>query len=68
MKLITCLAHVDPGKLPLLAQVLAMQRLLCEEVHVCILTNKTRQEETDLIRAHIPEQSARFRVEVVNRD
>jgi len=68
MKLFTCLAHVDPQKLPYVAQVLKMQERLMDEVHVYIITNKTKAEEIDLIYSFVPPQTNRFKVEVVNRD
>ncbi len=68
MKLVTCLAHCDPAKLPILSQVLKQQKLLCEEVHVCVLTDKTRAEDLELIRSFVPEQTAQFKVEIINRD
>jgi hypothetical protein len=66
MKLVTCLAHFDPSKLPILAQVVKMQKLLCEEVHVCILTDKTVKEDIDLIRSFIPEDTQQFKAEIIN--
>ena len=66
MKLFTCMAHADPRKLPYLAPVLKMQALLCESVHVCIITNLFDPAALSAIHACAPPLSERFTMEIYN--
>ncbi|MBK7001208.1 MAG: class I SAM-dependent methyltransferase [Rhodoferax sp.] len=68
MKLLACVAHVDPSKLYFLERQLLSIKNIGISSNVFIITNVMGNEDIARISSHIPDQSIDFQVEIFNQD
>ncbi len=68
MKLLACMAHVDPSKLDFLERQLLSIKNIGIPSQVIIITNITADDDLARISTHIPDQSLDFQVEIFNKD